>query len=63
MRKDNPACYECPQGRNGIHTWRRNPQTRRATCDDCGLELNNEDSADCFNDLGDVAMANLALRH
>lgn len=22
MRKDNPACYECPKGRNKLHTWK-----------------------------------------
>jgi len=48
MRKDNPAVYECPKGRAGIHTWKRNPQTRRATCQECELELNQEDAAEVF---------------
>lgn len=21
MRHDNPACYECPKGKNKLHTW------------------------------------------
>lgn len=54
MRKDNPAVYECPKGKNGLHYWRRNGQTRRATCQNCKLELNQEDTAEVFNDLGPI---------
>lgn len=21
MQKNNPACYECPKGKNKLHTW------------------------------------------
>ena len=45
MQKDNPACYECPKGKGGLHTWERcpdgtgrNPLTR-ARCVKCNLEL------------------------
>lgn len=51
IRKNNPACFECPKNANGIHFWRRDPQTRKAMCENCDLQLNNEDSADLYGDL------------
>lgn len=50
MRRDNPAIFECPKGSGGIHNWKRNPQTRRAICQHCGLELNQKDAAEVYGD-------------
>jgi len=50
MRKDNPACYECPKGKQGLHTWRENLD-KTATCKHCKLTINKRDAADCFGDL------------
>ena len=49
MRSDNPACYTCPKGKNGLHTWRREPD-RTATCVCCNKRLTVEQTADCFYD-------------
>lgn len=49
MRKDNPAVYECPKGKAGLHTWRRRPDGT-AVCVQCQKELNREDAEDCFTD-------------
>lgn len=50
MRRDNPACYECPRGKNKLHHWAKsNPDLREqrgAICLQCGLELNEEDARD-----------------
>jgi len=48
VRPSNPACYECPKGKDGLHTWRRNPDGRFAMCVKCGLELNETDTAEVF---------------
>lgn len=50
MRKDNPACYECPRGKNALHVWHRSKGSKIAICVMCGLELNEADTKDCFND-------------
>lgn len=60
MNKDNPACLECPKGRNGIHYWKKIPVGERypngrvtltsewrLCCDYCRTVLSLEDSADC----------------
>lgn len=47
MRPSNPACYECPKGRNTLHTWKRNKDLT-ARCVECGLTLNKIDAAEVF---------------
>lgn len=49
MRKDNPACYECPKTGSGIHTWiRRDDGT--SYCLRCDLELDRADTDDCLRE-------------
>lgn len=50
MRKDNPACYECPTGRDGLHWWRRDKITMQATCAHCKLTLTKQDTAEVYHD-------------
>lgn len=50
MRPSNPACYECPKGKNGLHHWRKSVDGKMAMCIRCGLELNEADTADCYHD-------------
>lgn len=51
MRKDNPAVYECPKSRGGIHFWRRlTDGTGRAKCAHCRQMLSKRDADDCFRD-------------
>lgn len=47
MRKDNPAVFECPQSRDGLHTWKRE-KDRKATCVACKLVLNQRDADEVF---------------
>lgn len=49
MRPTNPAVYECPRGKNGLHTWRRR-EDGTAVCRDCATVLNKADANDCFLD-------------
>lgn len=44
MRKNNPAVYECPKGKSALHRWR--VVDGIATCTNCSLKLNAEDTAD-----------------
>lgn len=47
MRKDNPAVYECPKShRAGMHYWKVDNTTGTATCNNCKLTLNQDDTAD-----------------
>lgn len=55
MRRDNPACYECPRGRSGLHTWQRKGGDKTAHCVECGLKLNERDTAEVFEDEDDRA--------
>jgi len=54
MRPSNPACYECPKGKNTLHTWRRNADMT-ATCIECDTTLSVEDAAECFRDYEQLA--------
>jgi hypothetical protein len=47
MRKDNPACYECPRARSRLHWWLRKAGTNQLVCEECRLVLSQEDSDDC----------------
>lgn len=50
MRKENPACYECPKGGyKALHHWKRNTDGT-ATCMKCEQVLNQLDATDCFED-------------
>jgi len=47
MEKDNPACYECPNTRSGIHTWIcRDDGT--AYCLKCNKELTKPQADDIW---------------
>lgn len=49
MQPNNPACYECPKVKSGIHTWtRRDDMT--AWCIKCDTELTVEQTADVWHD-------------
>lgn len=49
MQKNNPACYECPKGRNKLHTWKRN-KDGTATCTKCNLTLRQNHADEVFDD-------------
>lgn len=49
MRKNNPAVYECPIGKNKLHTWRRNADGS-AQCVHCKTILNKTDADDVWRD-------------
>ena len=53
MRKDNPACYECPKSSNKLHYWRSKYDTKQnligAICKYCKLQLNDEDAKEVFS--------------
>ncbi len=51
MRSSNPACYECPKGKDKIHTWKRK-LTGRAYCVKCGLEIAKEFANEVFDNHG-----------
>lgn len=51
MRVNNPAVYECPKGRNKLHTWHRQADGT-AVCVCCKLVLKKADADDCFRDSG-----------
>lgn len=46
MHKDNPACYECPKGKNKLHAWFLMNDGLRAKCKHCKLILNEADTVD-----------------
>lgn len=49
MRKDNPACYECPKTRSKLHHWvRRDDGT--SYCIKCDQQLDKADTADVWFD-------------
>lgn len=50
MRKNNPACYECPKNPSGIHAWMK-LSGGRATCLKCKLVLDEADTSDVFTDI------------
>lgn len=55
MRPNNPACYECPDHKSGVHHWiRRDDKT--AYCLKCNLELTKEQADEVYHnyDIGDV---------
>lgn len=45
MRKDNPACYECPKHKYGMHDWSIR-QDGTSICLQCKKELSVEDAKD-----------------
>lgn len=47
MQLDNPAIYECPKGKSGLHTWVL-AEDRTATCRCCNLWINREHTYDVF---------------
>lgn len=49
MKSDNPAVYECPKGKNKLHTWKRNPDLT-ATCVHCKTSLSRQHADECFED-------------
>lgn len=54
MNKDNPACYECPKGKNKLHHWQihRTPDKiiLGANCINCDLFLNKEQTLDMMEE-------------
>jgi len=53
--KDNPACYECPKGKNKLHTWQihRTPDGKTvlgANCINCDLYLNVNQTLDMMDE-------------
>lgn len=51
MDKDNPACYECPKGKNKLHTWKRLTMGG-AWCQKCNLFICEEHAKQVFEDHG-----------
>lgn len=49
MYKSNPACYECPKGKNKLHTWERNID-KTAKCKYCKLKLTVEQAEDVWRE-------------
>lgn len=49
MNKNNPACYECPKGKAGVHTWKRN-EDGTAACMKCGKLLTKEQADDVWRE-------------
>jgi hypothetical protein len=50
MKKDNPACYECPKSKDKLHTWILRLISKTSYCKKCGLELTKEQTADIWED-------------
>lgn len=53
MQKDNPACYKCPKGKNGLHTWEGKYWLNILTgaiCRQCGLKLTKEQAEDVWRE-------------
>lgn len=57
MRKDSPAVYACPKGKNGLHHWRlfKRVDTDKpgcpviaasAVCTKCDLKVQGQDALD-----------------
>lgn len=54
MRKENPACYECPKGKNGLHYWIKEvTPPMGAICLNCSLQINKADAEDVGFDFRD----------
>lgn len=53
MDKNNPANYECPKSKNGVHTWSpiyTNQIRTAAICVLCGLILNKVQADDVWRE-------------
>lgn len=55
MQKNNPACYECPKGKNGLHTWSKILDHKKigmigAVCKHCKLVLIKEQAEDVWRE-------------
>jgi hypothetical protein len=55
VNKDNPACYECPKAKSGIHFWQihRSPDGKiilGANCTKCDLFLNKSQTEDMVSE-------------
>ena len=55
MQKDNPACYECPKGKNGLHTWSKildheKIEMSSAFCMDCRKILTKVQAEDVWRE-------------
>ena len=49
MQKDNPACYECPDHKSGVHHWQKRDDGT-SYCLKCNLELTKEKTAEVWAD-------------
>lgn len=49
MQPSNPACYECPKGKNGLHTWYLMNNGIIARCSECKLTLNEQHTLEVYN--------------
>lgn len=49
MQKNNPACYECPKGKNALHTWKRNVD-ETAECIHCKIKLTKKQAEDAWRE-------------
>lgn len=53
MKLDNPACYECPKGKNKLHTWSpiiQDGERDGAICLNCSLILTESQAAKVWGD-------------
>lgn len=55
MNKNNPACYECPKGKNALHTWSPIIDSRTngmdgAICLHCSVTLTKEQAEEVWRD-------------
>lgn len=55
MQKSNPACYECPKGKNKLHMWSKILDHKKvemigALCQKCGLKLTKEQAEDVWRE-------------
>lgn len=48
MQIDNSACYECPKGKNKLHSWYLMNDGLRAKCGNCGLVLDKDQTLDVY---------------
>lgn len=49
MDKSNPACYECPKTKSGIHHWQLRDD-RTSYCIKCNNELTKAQTYDVWKD-------------
>lgn len=47
MQKNNPACYECPKGKNKLHIW-EGSVNGITECIHCKIKLTKEQAEDVF---------------